>query len=291
MSLYRVFYFLLISTLGLIPYKLLYFIGKVISFLFLIIPNKHKKISLVNLKLIFPDLSHNEIMDLLKDSLFHSSMNFLESGMVWGRKDYANRKGFIDVRNFQSVQTSIKNNNGVLLFTPHLGNIEILINFLGENTICTIPYTRPKNEYIDSVITKSRNSSGVKMVNIDSVGIKEILYTLRNGNVVAFASDQVPKKGSGIFSSFFNQDIYSIKLVPKLQQKTSCAVHLMYCERKKNGEGFLIHFSDSIHLSEEVKEGVDKMNIEFEKCIMYNPGQYSWEYKKFKRTEKESLYL
>ena len=103
MSLYRVFYFLLISTLGLIPYKLLYFIGKVISFLFLIIPNKHKRISLVNLKLIFPDLSHNEIMDLLKDSLFHSSMNFLESGMVWGRKDYANRKGFIDVRNFQSV--------------------------------------------------------------------------------------------------------------------------------------------------------------------------------------------
>ena len=162
---------------------------------------------------------------------------------------------------------------------------------LVENTICTIPYTRPKNEYIDSVITKSRNSSGVKMVNIDSVGIKEILSTLRNGNVVAFASDQVPKKGSGIFSSFFNQDIYSIKLVPKLQQKTSCAVHLMYCERKKNGEGFLIHFSDSIHLSEEVKEGVDKMNIEFEKCIMYNPGQYSWEYKKFKRTEKESLYL
>ena len=38
------------------------------------------------------------------------------------------------------------------------------------------------------------------------------------------------------------------------------------------------------------QEGVDRMNIEFEKCIMELLGQYSWEYKKFKRTSLKTIY-
>jgi len=290
MSLYSYIYGVLIKVLGVIPYKLLYFIGRGLAYLFFIIPNKHKKISLANLNLVFPDTPPNKIRNLLIESLFHSTMNFLESGMVWGTKTYDKKEDFIKVINFRSIEDSLNKAKGVLLCTPHLGNIEILINFLGKNTNCTIPYTKPKNTYLDSFITKSRSHSGVQMVDVDSPGIRQILTTLKKGNVVAFASDQVPKKGSGILSKFFNRQIYSIKLLPKLQQKTNCAVHLMYCERMKKGEGFRIHFSDSICLSKETQEGVDKMNIEFEKCIMNIPEQYSWEYKKFKRTEEESIY-
>jgi len=32
------------------------------------------------------------------------------------------------------------------------------------------------------------------------------------------------------------------------------------------------------------------MNYEFEKCIMEIPGQYAWEYKKFKRNGPQSIY-
>ena len=79
-------------------------------------------------------------------------------------------------------------------------------------------------------------------------------------------------------------------LLPKLQEKTDCKVHLMYCERKKNASGFVIHFKESIDLKQGTREGVDRMNIEFEKCIMELPGQYAWEYKKFKKTSLQSIY-
>ena len=81
-----------------------------------------------------------------------------------------------------------------------------------------------------------------------------------------------------------------MSLLPKLQQRTGCIAHLMYCERKDNGKGFVIHFDTKIDLSSNIQDGVDKMNNEFEKCIMKLPGQYSWEYKKFKRTELNSIY-
>ena len=290
MSRYDVLYKLIIKILEAIPYKGLFYIGKVLAFLLLTLPNKHKKISKANLELVFPHKTSLQINSILRDSLFHSIMNMLEAGLVWGNQNYKKKPGFINVKNFSKIETALSSNKGVLLFTPHIGNIEIIINFLGQHTDCTIPYTQPKNKDLDKIITNSRNKSGVKMVDINVSGIKEMLSALKNKKLVAVASDQVPKKGAGIISKFFNSEIYSMSLLPKLQQRTGCVAHLMYCERKDNGKGFVIHFDSKIDLSSNIQDGVDKMNNEFEKCIMKLPGQYSWEYKKFKRTELDSIY-
>ena len=283
-------YILIIKSLEAIPYKGLFFIGKVLALLLYTLPNKHRRVSEANLKLVFPHKTSLQINSILRDSLFHSIMNLLEAGLVWGKKDYKKKQGFIDVENFSEIKSSLSSDKGVLLFTPHIGNIEIIINFLGQHTDCTIPYTQPKNKDLDNIITNSRNKSGVKMVDINVSGIKDMLSALKNKKLVAVASDQVPKKGAGIISKFFNSEIYSMSLLPKLQQRTGCVAHLMYCERKENGKGFVIHFDSKIDLSSNIQDGVDKMNNEFEKCIMKLPGQYSWEYKKFKRTELDSIY-
>jgi len=254
------------------------------------LPNKHKRISKANLELVFPHKTSLQINSILRDSLFHSIMNILEAGLVWGKKNYKKKPGFINIKNFSEIENALSSDKGVLLFTPHIGNIEIIINFLGQHTNCTIPYTQPKNKALDKVITSSRNKSGVKMVDTNIGGVKEMLSALKNKKLVAVASDQVPKKGAGIISKFFNNEIYSMTLLPKLQQRTGCVAYLMYCERKEKGEGFVIHFDRKIDLSSNIQEGVDKMNNEFEKCIMKLPGQYSWEYKKFKRTKLDSIY-
>jgi|TARA_A200000113_G_scaffold45764_1_gene37192 KDO2-lipid IV(A) lauroyltransferase len=290
MSHYNVLYILILKSLEAIPYKGLFYIGKVLGLLLYILPNKHKRISKANLELVFPQKTSLQINSILRDSLFHSIMNILEAGLVWGKQDYKKKPGFINVKNFSEIETALSSDKGILLFTPHIGNIEIIINFLGQHTDCTIPYTQPKHKGLDKIITNSRNKSGVKMVDINVSGIKEMLAALKNKKLAAVASDQVPKKGAGIISKFFNNEIYSMTLLPKLQQRTGCVAHLMYCERKEKGKGFVIHFDSKIDLSSNIQEGVDKMNNEFEKCIMKLPGQYSWEYKKFKRTELDSIY-
>jgi KDO2-lipid IV(A) lauroyltransferase len=290
MSHYNVLYILILKSLEAIPYKGLFYIGKVLGLLLYILPNKHKRVSKANLELVFPQKTSLQINSILRDSLFHSVMNILEAGLVWGKQDYKKKPGFINVKNFSEIETALSSDKGILLFTPHIGNIEIIINFLGQHTDCTIPYTQPKHKGLDKIITNSRNKSGVKMVDINVSGIKEMLAALKNKKLAAVASDQVPKKGAGIISKFFNNEIYSMTLLPKLQQRTGCVAHLMYCERKEKGKGFVIHFDSKIDLSSNIQEGVDKMNNEFEKCIMKLPGQYSWEYKKFKRTELDSIY-
>ena len=97
-------YILIIKSLEVMPYKVLFYTGKVLALLLYLLPNKHKRISKANLELVFSDKSPSQINSILKDSLFHSIMNFLETGLVWGKKDYKKKLGFVDVENFSKIE-------------------------------------------------------------------------------------------------------------------------------------------------------------------------------------------
>ena len=178
----------------------------------------------------------------------------------------------------------------LLLITPHLGNIEIIIKFLGKQFNCTIPYSKPNQSYLDKIITLSRESAGVKMVHPDSAGLKVLIKSLKEKNMVAIASDQVPKTRVRTCLNFFWQRNLLYDISTKVKKVSNCAVHSVYCERRKKAQGFNIYFSDELDLSHDVQEGVDRMNNEFEECIMTIPEQYSWEYKKFKRSVNKTIY-
>ena len=279
-----------IKFLQFIPYSLLHKLGSLMALFLNLLPNSHKKNTQQNLKLVFPDKSSKDIKTLTKKSLFHSSMNILESGIVWGSKNRKFENYLIEIFNIEAIKKSYDSERGILLITPHLGNIEIIIKFLGKQFNCTIPYSKPNQSYLDKIITLSREKAGVKMVDTDVAGLKELIKSLKEKNMVAIASDQVPKQGFGVASTFFGKEIYSMTLVPKLKKISNCAVHSVYCERRKKAQGFNIYFSNEIDLSHDVQEGVDRMNNEFEECIMSIPEQYSWEYKKFKRSTHKTIY-
>ena len=279
-----------IKFLQFIPYSLLHKLGSLMALFLNLLPNSHKKITQQNLKLVFPDKSSKDIKTLTKKSLFHSSMNILESGIVWGSKNRKFENYLIEICNIEAIKKSYDSERGFLLITAHLGNIEIIIKFLGKQFNCTIPYSKPNQSYLDKIITLSRESAGVKMVHPDSAGLKVLIKSLKEKNMVAIASDQVPKQGFGVASTFFGKEIYSMTLVPKLKRISNCAVHSVYCERRKKAQGFNIYFSNEIDLSHDVQEGVDRMNKEFEECIISIPEQYSWEYKKFKRSIHKTIY-
>ena len=71
------------------------------------------------------------------------------------------------------------------------------------------------------------------MVHPDSAGLKVLIKSLKEKNMVAIASDQVPKQGFGIASTFFGKEIYSMTLVPKLKKVSNCAVLLFIVKEEK----------------------------------------------------------
>ena len=64
----------------------------------------------------------------------------------------------------------------------------------------------------------------------------------------------------------------------------------MVCIRGPKGNDFKLIFSPKLEMPNTIKEGVDTMNKELEKCIMLAPEQYAWEYKKYRRSGNENHY-
>jgi len=283
MLLYRVIIGSFLFFLSVLPLKAIRFVGKILGRILFLIPNRHKHITLTNLKLAFPKLPDKEIINLCKKSLIETSTTLLESGYVWIRLPGNSLPQSIQVEGFENLSQSLQGGCGLLLFTPHQANIEILINFLGQNLDCSVPYSNIKNGYLDEFVKKARTKMGVNMVEVNITGVKKLLNNLTKGEAVAIASDQVPELSGGEISKFFGQECLSMSLLWRLHNKTNAKVHSMVCIRGPKGNDFKLIFSPQLEMPNTIKEGVDTMNKELEKCIMLAPEQYAWEYKKYRR--------
>jgi len=290
MLLYKVIIGPFLFILSILPLKVIRFLGWVLGLILYFFPNKHKKISLINLKLAFPNLTEKQILSLCKKSLIETATTLLECGYVWKKLPGTMLPKSIKTDGFEGVVKSIKEGSGLILFTPHQANIEILINYLGQKIDCSVPYSKFKNNYLNEFVRKARVKMGVNMVDTNMSGVKNLLNNLRNGGVVAIASDQVPEFSGGELSKFFEQDCLSMSLLSKLHIKTNARIHSMVCIRESKGNGFKLIFSSQLEMPPAIKEGVYTMNKELEKCIMLAPEQYAWEYKKYKRSGNEDPY-
>ena len=283
---------LFLTLLSLISLKNIHFLGEAMGFLLSILPNSARNNTKINLKLCFPNSSDQEIKVLTRKSLKETSRSLLESGKSWITFPKTGVSNIIQVEGMKLVSESLVQDRGAILFTSHLGNIEVLISFLAENFKCTIPYTPAKIDAVDELMKRARLLMGAEMVKADSGGVKSALKALNRGEIIIMASDQVPKKKSGIISNFFGTPALSVSLVSSLATRTDSPCHSVSCIRLKKGKGYKGIFSERIEKLNTlgVPEGVNLMNTELEECIMKAPEQYAWEYKRFKHSNFKNPY-
>ena len=283
---------LFLTLLSLISLKNIHFLGELMGFLLSILPNSARNNTKINLKLCFPNSSDQEIKVLMRKSLKETSRSLLESGKSWITFPKTGVANIIQIEGMKLVSESLSQEKGAILFTSHLGNIEVLISFLAENFKCTIPYTPAKINAVDELMKQARLLMGAEMVKADSGGVKSALKALNRGEVIIMASDQVPKKKSGIISNFFGTPALSVSLVSSLATRTESPCHSVSCIRLKKGKGYKVIFSERIEKLNTlgVPEGVNLMNTELEECIMKAPEQYAWEYKRFKHSNFKNPY-
>jgi len=290
MLLYFLFIKPILFILARMPLWFISYLGKITGEILYRVPNRHRNITLINLKLAFPNLSQIKINDLCKKSLVETSKTLFEAGYVWVNLPGKSLPRSIKVDGFVNVLQSIHKGDGVILFTPHQANIEIILNFLGSEMECMVPFSKAKNKYLNNFVDSARRKMGVDMTDVTMLGLKNLLNHLRSRKVVAIASDQVPILSGGEISKFFGQECLSMSLVSKLSNRTNAKIHSMVCIREENGKGFKIIFSPEIEMPNTIQLGVDTMNSELEKCIMLAPEQYAWEYKKYRRASNKDPY-
>jgi KDO2-lipid IV(A) lauroyltransferase len=145
---------LFLTLFSFISLKNIHFLGEISGFLLSIVPNSLKNTTKTNLQICFPDKTSKETYNLTRKSLKETSKSLFESGKCWITYPKLDINKLVEVEGKDLILRSLEEGRGVILFTPHIGNIEILLNFVANNFKTTVPYTPAKISALDSIIQR-----------------------------------------------------------------------------------------------------------------------------------------
>lgn len=242
----------------------------------------------INLNLCLPEKSDEERYAIREARLKHMGQTFLELSHLWILKPQKITPYLKSRYDNALFEEALKTDQGVIFLTPHLGNWEVLINYLGQFRTPTFMYSPQKDsEKLDSFIFKSRQHMGAELAPANIKGVTQIMKLLKRGGVAAILPDQTPKEGGGVYAPFYGHQAYTMTLAHKLAQKTNAKVFMGAAFQVKGGYEVLVEPIDDAFYSDDLILSATALNKSIENIIRYHPEQYQWEYKRFKKQPNE----
>ncbi len=274
----------MLRLLSWIPLKVLYRLADGIGYLASLMPTDTRRITLINLRLVFPTMTESATRELALQSIRQTIKGFLELGHIWHNSLDRVQAMIKDVYGLELVKQARESGRGIIFAAPHLGNWEVLGVFIGQIGPMTTLYKPPKIKGLERLIVASRSRPGAELVPTDRHGVIRLSKTLQQGGMTGILPDQQPNKDGGVFAPFFGIQALTMTLLPKLAVKTDATVIFAYAQRRPDGDGFDIVFtpadSDIYHADPVIS--ATAMNKSVERCVLAAPSQYQWEYKRFR---------
>lgn len=275
----------LIVLFSWMPFGLNQAFGKTIGYLLWWIPNTNKRITLINLKMAFPDLDESERQRLAKQSLLHLGMMATELGPVWRWSESKLTSLIKEVKGQERLDEARLNESGVMFLTPHIGCWEMLSVFLSTRYQATFLYRPPNIRAVEDLMVASRGRFGAALAPTDVGGVRTLIKALKNKQVTLVLPDQDAGEKGGVHAPFFGHPARTMTLASKLIQKTDCAVLFVMMERLPNAQGYRLHIlpAEEGIASKDEQEAAEALNRGVESCVNTLPEQYLWSYRRYRK--------
>lgn len=194
-------------------------------------------------------------------------------------------------------EAALAERKGLILVTPHIGSWELCGQAIAERFVAvhgplTALFRPPRKAWMAGLMKGSRDRAGLQTLPTSVAGVRGLMRTLRNGGYTGILPDQVPPLGQGVWAPFLGRPAYTMTLLPRLAQQTGAHVFLCVCERLPRGGRFVIRFEpfDDTPMSDPTatpEAAATAMNQGIERLIRQLPGQYVWDYARFKQPKGE----
>lgn len=282
--------YILLKLIALLPLSFLQLLASLISLLLNSFNSSLKRITSINLKLAYPDLTTEAHAELVQKSVHSQCLTYIEFIKCWGMSPSYSLSLLKDIQGEHFFTEALANKKGVIIVVPHFGCWELLNAWLNVHASPVIMYKPNKIKGVDRYVLEARQKFNATLVPTDETGIRAIFKHLKQGGLTVILPDHVPKISGGIYSDFYGQNALSSTLVSKLASKTQCNVLGLSCIRDhKNPQHFSVMcqpLSDHI-LSKDLQLSVNTLNLEMQTMIDVAPEQYIWSYKRFRKTSNQ----
>lgn len=271
-----------------LPLRANHRLGSTLGWAGYVFPTRWRRVSRINIDLCFPALSTRERRRLIRESLIETGKMLTETAalLLWdGRRvlDLVKK-----VTGEDAVHDAMKQGQGVILATPHLGAWELAGLYCSSRWPLTTLYRPLRAGTLDAMIRAGRERLGAHLVPTDASGVRALYQALGRGAAVGILPDQNPGRGTGVFAPFFGVAANTMVLLPRLARKTGAPLIYVVAERLPRGRGYHIHFYPAGNeiSAAEIETAARRLNQDLETRIRERPEQYWWSYKRF-RTRPE----
>ncbi|MBN2568804.1 MAG: lysophospholipid acyltransferase family protein [Deltaproteobacteria bacterium] len=247
---------------------------------------KHRIITLQNLKCAFPEKSLSEITRIAKGvflNLGNTSAEFFEIPLLTAE----NMNNWVEFEGLEHYRGALAKGKGILFYTAHFGNWELGAACFGLQGIRVhIIYRALDNPVFENFVAWFRSYTGHKVIPKGGAS-RKIVELLKKNEMVGVLIDQNVSWHEGVFVEFFGRPACTTKRFASLALQTGAAVVPVFIIRQQNGK-YKIVIKEEVDIK---KTGNDEANLFhntqkftsiIEDIVREYPDQYFWLHQRWK---------
>ena len=274
-------------TVARLPWPLLRLLADGVARLSVATNAREARVARRNLELIRPDLDAAARERLVRDIVRTTARQAFETLRLWTRPAARNLADIAEVHGEDLFDAALADARGLVVAAPHMGNWELLNQWLAMKTALAILYRPPESAVGEAFLRRVRANAGgdVEQVRAEAAGVRTLLKRLQKGGVVGILPDQQPKAGEGEFAPFFGKPALTMTLFGRLAGRSGARVLFAWCERLPGTSPprFALHVEAAPEAigDADPRTGVAALNAGVEAIARRDFAQYQWTYKRY----------
>ena len=280
---------LLALIVNLLPYAVLYKLGRALGKISMRFAGKRRHIVQRNLELAFPKQTEQEREAFVLENFKNSGLALIETGITWFWPTWRFKR-IIVAKELDAVYQHAENKKGVLLCCAHAMNLEITARafaVLGLQGFGTYrPHSNPAYEFIQY---RGRSHNGNQL--IDRKDLKRMIKVMKEGERLWYLPDQDYGHNKSVFVPFFAVKEACTTIGTSILANSGDAA-IMIGSGFRNEQGryeLIVNYSieDEYPRDDDVAAAA-LMNQYLEKVIMRAPEQWLWMHRRYKSMPDKS---
>jgi KDO2-lipid IV(A) lauroyltransferase len=235
----------------------------------------------------FPELNHDAVVDLARESYRHLGRAFIETALL----DAVGRQGVLDlvelVQGWEIVEDVMAKGRGAVMVTGHIGNWELAGAYVAARGIPLDAIVRGMaNPLFDTYVNKARDAVGMTVVH-DQDAVRRTPRSLRAGRAVAFVADQGVLGLASTYVPFFGRPAKTPRGAAVFALRFEVPVIFVVALRQPNGRFRVVVERIEARRTGNMDRDVDAIVASFtqhlEKWVRAVPAQYFWQHRRWRR--------
>ncbi len=267
-------------------------IGAVIgNLLYHAIPSR-RKVSCINLKIAFPELSNQALNKLNKKHFISMAQGLLDAAQSWWGSTKRLEK-LTHIEGIEHIKTAQDAGENILLVGAHFTSLEVGGRIIAAHTPVDAVYRPHHNDLLEYLVAKERNKHFRKT--ISKRNIRQMIKGLKDGHVSWYATDQNYRLKGSILIPFFGVEAPTNPSTARIAKMTKATVIPIFTYRllgshSDQRQGYLLRILPPVeHFpSGDDYHDVSHLNHIIEEQIKEFPEQYLWSHERYKHYQKEN---